>query len=337
VLGAVHDKAHELAHHEASPHDGAQHGVLPQGANASAAAITPAPLTLIAPETAAFVYQALYYSALVTALLTAFYTFRAYFMTFHGEERIPAEAGHHAHESPLPMLAPLAILAACAIGVGIVFNSSFAAFLIDAPSLAAGAVATTTAPGKFHYDVAVISSMVALAGIALAGYFYLGESRQIDRITSLMNLQWLIRLTDPQTVSNLQRVRWIAFVQRSARSIGLGWLVSLLGYALLVVLLILATPLLVGYFISPFRLSRDKFYLDEIYNWLVVGPLRFAAAVSYWIDRFVVDGLVNLFGRLPPWIGSLMRSLQMGLVQFYALAMVLGVLILVTARMLFAS
>ena len=32
--------------------------------------------------------------------LTAFYTFRAFFLTFYGEERIPPEAGHHAHESP---------------------------------------------------------------------------------------------------------------------------------------------------------------------------------------------------------------------------------------------
>src|SRR4029079_6770509 len=50
-----------------------------------------------------WVYALLFVVALVTAGLTAFYTFRAYFMTFWGDERIPAEAGHHTHESPLVM------------------------------------------------------------------------------------------------------------------------------------------------------------------------------------------------------------------------------------------
>jgi NADH-quinone oxidoreductase subunit L len=45
-------------------------------------------------------YFALFLVACVTAFLTAFYTFRAYFLTFWGPERIPHEAGHHAHESP---------------------------------------------------------------------------------------------------------------------------------------------------------------------------------------------------------------------------------------------
>ncbi len=50
-------------------------------------------------------YQWLYWVAL--ALLTAFYTFRAFFSTFYGEEQIPHEAGGHAHESPRSMLVPL--------------------------------------------------------------------------------------------------------------------------------------------------------------------------------------------------------------------------------------
>jgi NADH-quinone oxidoreductase subunit L len=339
VIGSVHDKVHELSHDGSAEHGGESAiDAMPIEAHA----VTP--LTLITPHAAAVIYQVLYYASLVTALLTAFYTFRAFFLTFYGDEKIPSEAGDHAHESPLTMWLPLAILAVFAIGVGMYLDQSwksggnqFAAFIAASPSLAAGAVATTTAPGVFHVDVAMISSIVALAGVALAGYFYLGESRQIDRVKSLANFDWLIRLTDAQTVHSLQRVKWIAFVQRVARSVGLGWLLSLLGYAILLLLLVLATPLLLLYYVSPFRLSRDKFYIDEIYNWLVVAPLRFAAYVSYAIDRFVVDGLVNLFGRVPPWIGSLMRSLQMGLVSFYALAMVLGVLILVTARMLFAG
>ena len=46
------------------------------------------------------VYLVLFASGMLTAGLTAFYTARAYFLTFWGEVKIPPEAGHHAHESP---------------------------------------------------------------------------------------------------------------------------------------------------------------------------------------------------------------------------------------------
>jgi NADH-quinone oxidoreductase subunit L len=56
--------------------------------------------------------------ATITAFLTAFYTFRAYFMTFWGEERFPEEAGHHPHDAPPVMAWPLRILAVCAVAMG---------------------------------------------------------------------------------------------------------------------------------------------------------------------------------------------------------------------------
>jgi NADH-quinone oxidoreductase subunit L len=342
IVGAVHDKVHELSHH-----DDQHAGMINHPVDAAPASDGPTlpEFTWFDAATAGAVYQVLYWVALVTALLTAFYTFRAYFMTFCGEERIPAEAGSHAHEAPLTMTVPLVFLAIGAFFVGMVFDQTyiegaghlFASFLADAPSLGLGQVSLTAQPGEFHFDVAAVSTLVALVGIGLAAYFYLGESQQIDRLSSVMNFEWLIRLTDPQTANSLGRVPWIAWVRRTANAIGLGWLVSLLGYFVLLILLLLATPLLVGYYISPYRLSRDKFYFDEVYHWLIVVPLRVAAAASYWIDRWVIDGLVNTVGLIPVWTGSLMRSLQMGLVQFYALAMALGVLILITARLLFAG
>ena len=55
------------------------------------------------------------------------------------------------------------------------------------------------------------------------------------------------------------------------------------------------------------------------------------------MDRYFVDAVVNLFGRLPLALGTVMRSLQMGLVSFYALAMVLGLVVLIAARMMWAT
>jgi len=66
------------------------------------------------------IYGVLFVVGLITAGLTAFYTFRAYFLTFWGEYRIPSEAGEHAHESPPVMLVPLMILAIGALAVGFV-------------------------------------------------------------------------------------------------------------------------------------------------------------------------------------------------------------------------
>jgi NADH-quinone oxidoreductase subunit L len=65
---------------------------------------------------------ALFWLALITVFLTAFYMFRAIFMTFHGEYRGgDKESGKdysHTHESPWVMVAPLVFLALMAVGVG---------------------------------------------------------------------------------------------------------------------------------------------------------------------------------------------------------------------------
>jgi NADH-quinone oxidoreductase subunit L len=290
-------------------------------------------------------YNWLYWSALFTALLTAFYTFRAFFLTFHGPERIPAAAGHHAHESPLVMLMPLVVLAVCAafLGPAMVENWSnwgtnrLVTFLGGTPSLAAGTIATTAAEPEFHLSVAGLSTVVALAGILLALFLYTGEQTEARTLKRWFDLEGIDRATDPQWVVQLARVGWIAAVIRGLKQVHLGWIVTLIGYVLGLITLVLSFPLMIGSFISPYRLSANKFYFDEIYAALVVWPLQLAAAVFYWIDRWIIDGVVNLLGRIPPQIGSLMRSLQMGQVQFYALAMVLGMLILVAARLIWAA
>jgi len=55
---------------------------------------------------------------LVTAGLTAYYTFRMFFLCFHGPLRVPDEAGPHAHESPPVMTVPLWLLTLGAVFAG---------------------------------------------------------------------------------------------------------------------------------------------------------------------------------------------------------------------------
>jgi NADH-quinone oxidoreductase subunit L len=341
VLAAVHDKVHAIEHeiaHRQAPH-GSHHA--PDGS-------APAPLAGWSESqlaTSRSVYFTLYCSALFTAFLTAVYTFRAFCLTFYGEERIPHQAGHHAHESPPLMLAPLAVLAVCSLLVGVFCLGSWdnwganrlIAFLETTPSLAAGSVAATRVEPEFHLAVAGTSTAVALAGIAVALFLYLGQRSEVGFLRRLFELRGIDRLTDPQWVAGLERIAWVAAATDLLRRRGLGWLVAAIGCLLGGLSLLAAIPLLVGQFISPYNLSRNKFYFDELYEALVVWPLRTLSSVAYWLDRWLVDGLVNLAGAIPPAAGSLMRSLQMGLVQFYALAMVLGVLILVAARLIWAA
>jgi NADH-quinone oxidoreductase subunit L len=266
-------------------------------------------------------------------------------LTFHGPERIPHQAGDHAHESPPLMVAPLCVLAVFAALVGLLClqswqywgENSLLAFLGGTPSLAAGAIAATRVDPEFHLSVAGISTVVALAGIVLAMYLYLGDRREAAVLKRLLDFEGIDRLTDPQWVVGLEHVWWIGAVTRPLRRVGLGWLVNLSGYLLGGLSLVLVLPLLAGQFVTPYKLSYHKFYFDELYAALFVWPLRVLSVVCYWIDRWIVDGAVNLTGRIPAAAGALTRSLQMGLVQFYALAMVLGALILVAARLIWAA
>ena len=155
-------------------------------------------------------YTLLYWSAIVTTALTAFYTFRAYFMTFFGPLRVPHEAGEHAHESPGTMTGPLAILAVFATIVGFTLIGSFGGFLETTPSLAylskqEAHVATGTigksASGEaehhaeVHDQVAILSTLLALSGIGLAAFLYLGERREVQWLAGLPGLRWLYRIS----------------------------------------------------------------------------------------------------------------------------------------------
>ena len=62
----------------------------------------------------------MYYLALGAALMTAFYMFRLYFLTFTGKFRGTHEQEHHLHESPAAITIPLVILAILAIVGGYV-------------------------------------------------------------------------------------------------------------------------------------------------------------------------------------------------------------------------
>jgi proton-translocating NADH-quinone oxidoreductase chain L len=124
------------------------------------------------------VYFTLMIVAFLTAGLTAFYTFRAYFLTFWGEQKVPEEAGHHAHESPKIMTVPLMVLAVGALFVGIVaepFTHWFSHYLEGTPSLKTALTVAAGAkdPGHhFNWTIGLLSTTFAVGGVALAWSMY---------------------------------------------------------------------------------------------------------------------------------------------------------------------
>ncbi len=85
-----------------------------------------------------------------------------------------------------------------------------------------------------------------------------------------------------------------------------------------------------------YSLWKGKYFWDELYDKTVVRPLiGLAEKVLAPFDQHIVDGMVNGVGQVTRGTGQLLRYLQTGRVQNYALAIVMGV-VLVVALMLFA-
>jgi NADH-quinone oxidoreductase subunit L len=209
--------------------------------------------------------------ALFTAFLTAFYTFRAYFLTFWGETHVPPEAGHHAHESPPVMTLPLVVLALGALAVGAAvepFNHAFSHFLGHTPSLQqAGRMNGAPEPAHHGFDWALggLSALLALGGVALAGLVY-GQGGP-ERLPPALE--------------------------------------------------------------PVYALSRNKLYVDEVYYALLVRPAEWLAFMAKVFDQFL-DALARLVAAVPRFVGSWVRPIQNGLVQFYALSMALGLAVFLT-------
>jgi len=80
-----------------------------------------------------------------------------------------------------------------------------------------------------------------------------------------------------------------------------------------------------------YRASLNKWYVDEIYDRTIVRP-TFSAATELWkrVDVNVVDGAVNGVARSIAWGGWLLRLMQSGQTQHYALGMALGAVVIFT-------
>jgi len=254
-----------------------------------------------------WVYLLIYWVAIFTAFLTAFYTGRAFFMTFWGPEKLPSPddpeapkpidadvagahldhdhtAAHehkadesHAHgshvgqESPPVMTGPLLILAGCTVLIGII-------------CLIAGPFWGTTEWFAHHLHATLgFESMEQ-------------EAHHFDWATAITGtLAGLLGLT----------LSYRLYAEPSAR---------------------VSVP---ARFRGLYQASLHKFYVDEFYEWVVVRPTRVAAMVSDFFDTYLVDRLVIGVAKLPRLFGRVVLArYQNGLIQYYAAVSALSIAVM---------
>lgn len=79
------------------------------------------------------------------------------------------------------------------------------------------------------------------------------------------------------------------------------------------------------------RLVENKYYVDEVYNVIIVRPLKGIGNVLNVFDEYVVDGLVKLSASAVQGVGRIGSRLQNGQMQTYGLITLIGLLILTLA------
>ncbi len=213
----------------------------------------------------------------IAAFMTAFYSWRLMFMTFHQPTRADPETFDHAHESPWVMLLPLLVLAAGAVAAGFAFKGAFIGEGYGEfwrASLAEGPHNHIRHAMHEIPEWALWSPFIAMvAGFGLAYVYY-------------MAAPWLPALT--------------------ARA-----------------------------FKPLYLFLLNKWYFDELYDWLFVRPTM-ALGRLLWQrgDGTIIDGLGadNIAARVL-WTTGRVVKLQTGYVYHYAFAMLIGVALIVTAFM----
>jgi NADH-quinone oxidoreductase subunit L len=79
-------------------------------------------------------------------------------------------------------------------------------------------------------------------------------------------------------------------------------------------------------FRAPYQLLLAKYYVDELYDWMIVRPLVWLSTRLFWrvIDDGAIDGSVNSIARVARGFGDRLRQVQSGNTRSYAAWVVVG-------------
>ena len=235
-----------------------------------------------------------HFAVLAGVFITAFYSFRMYFLVFHGKERYDQNPDahhddhhghghddhHEPHESPWVVTVPLVLLAIPSVVVG---------FLFIQPMLF----------GDFFKDVIFVDAAKHPSMAHMAEHFHSA---------------WAMALHGLQTAPF-----WLALA-----GVALSYYMYMVNPAL---------PTAIKARVQPiYTLLENKYYLDWINENILARGAR-ALGVGLWKggDQAVIDGaLVNGSWKLVRWVAGAVRWVQSGFIYHYALVMILGVFVLMT-------
>jgi NADH-quinone oxidoreductase subunit L len=235
-----------------------------------------------------------YFSVVVGVFVTAFYSFRMYFLVFHGKENFrhkpfpgehdhPDEHGHShvhvPHESPWVVWLPLVLLAIPSVVIG---------YLTISPMLY----------GDFFKDAITINAEAHPAMHELAEEFHGALAMALHGLTSLPF--------------------WLALS---------GVVVAFVFY-----MVSPGIPKAIGRALAPLvTIMENKYYMDWFNeNVLAAGARLLGRGLWKGGDVAVIDGLINGSARSIGWIASKVRLAQTGYIYHYALVMLVGVFALMT-------
>jgi len=132
-----------------------------------------------------------YWCVLIGVFVTAFYTFRLVFMTFHGQERMDEHTREHLHESPWVVTLPLVLLAIPSVVIGwplvgaLLFGDYFGNAVYVAPAHDVLARLGEHYHGPWAFVLHGLQSPIlglAAAGVMLAWYLYLKQPQLPERL-----------------------------------------------------------------------------------------------------------------------------------------------------------
>ncbi len=220
-----------------------------------------------------------YLMVLLGVFVTALYSFRMFFLVFHGEERMDEHTKHHLHESPKVVTVPLMLLAVPSIFIGaltvgpMVFGDWFNGVIQVAPQhdvLAELGKDYHGVLGFILHGFMGAPLYLAAAGAGVAFYIYMLKPEIADKIKTA------------------------------------------------------AAPL--------YNLLDKKYFFDEAYQFLFAGGSRGLGKALWKVgDQTVIDGaIVNGSARGVGWVAGVIRHMQTGMLYHYAIAMILGLLLLLT-------
>jgi NADH-quinone oxidoreductase subunit L len=240
---------------------------------------------------------------LVTSLLTAVYMFRLVFMAFHGGPRLADRTA--VHDAPRPMAIALVALAVGSILAG----------YLGLPHVLGGSNRLDTfLEPSFVADVTLASARTGEpAGIvgprpASAEQTRAERTRAVPAIEETPGLE--LGLMAVSTVIALGGIGLAVFLfLKEPRAADPGG--ERLGFVR--------------------RLLVNKYYVDEIYDLMIVRPIRAVAELGLWkgIDVRLIDGALDGLGSGFSALGGVVRRVQTGSVRTYAASLLLGVVLII--------